>query len=474
MSTDVMSLQGRRRLGPFRLLARVGEGGFGVVYLGLDDGGRAVAVRALRPLVGLNYHVDVLRQVSGRHVAELRDADADAGTSYVAARYVPGRPLDAVISEDGPLGGLPLVRLARGLADGLCSLQEAGVVHGQLGPSTVLVEDDDPVIIDIGIAHASGSFMATLGEAGESSAFAAPELDHERATAASDAYAWGALVAYAARGRPPHSGKSAGAGLPEPLAGLVAAAMSPDPLLRPTAQQLRDRLDAALGAQVEPELPANLDLGLPEPRMPSEPVATAAQPASRWRRAHRLIGLELLALAAVLGAIAPMVTAFGAVAIILILRFADHVTQSALQRRELRGPDPWNPVRAVVAFPWQAMRAIMETVLYAPMAGALAALGGALAMLGADQVRPTATITVGAATATGVFMAASWLGFGGRQLRRITGQALRAVVPSRASAILAAVALAGGIAGLASIALAEPADWWPLRVTPTADWLLRR
>jgi Protein kinase domain len=469
-----MPLQGRSRLGPFRLLARVGEGGFGVVYLGLDDGGRAVAVRALRPLVGLNYHVDVLRQVSGRHVAELCDADAEAGVSYVATRYVPGRPLDAVIEEDGPLGDRPLVRLARGLADGLCSLHEAGVVHGQLGPRTVLVEEDDPVIIDIGVAYASDSFIASLDEAAESSGFAAPELDRERATAASDAYSWGALVAYAARGRAPYSGSSAAASLPEPLAGLVAAALSPDPLLRPTAQQLRDRLDAAQGSLPEREPPTGLSLGLPEPRGPSEPAATGPPPANRWRRAYRLIGLELLALVAVLGAIAPVVTALGVVATILALRLADHVTQSALRRRELHGPNPWNSVRAVVALPWHTARAIMATMLYALVAGVPAALGAALVMLGAEQWRPTAVLTFGTATATGLFVAASWLGLGSRPLRRITEQALRAVLPSRISAILAAVALAGGIAGLASIVLTEPQDWWPLRSAPTIDRLLRR
>jgi hypothetical protein len=477
-----MSLQGRSRLGPYRLLTRVGEGGLGVVYLGLDDWGRAVAVRALRPLVGLNYPADVLRQVSGRHVAELYAAAADAGTSYVATRYVPGRPLDAVLAEDGPFGGRPLVRLARGLADGLCSLQEAGVVHGLLGPGTVLVEDGDPVIIDIGIAQTGEGFIASLGQAWGPGGFAAPEVDRERASAASDVYTWGALVTYAATGRPPYSGRTDAVGLPEPIAGLVLAALSPDPRQRPTARQLRDRIDTVLGGPPPEREPAPSPAPsaessdeplLPEPRRSAE-SPPAEEPRRRWRRAHRLIGVELLALIAVLAAIAPAVTAIGVVAIILALRFADHVTQAAVRRHAARGSHPWNPVRAVLVLPWHVVRAVLETALFAPMAGLVAALGTAPAMLGAEEWRPTATMTIGTAAAVGLFVAASWLGPGGRPLRRVTEQILRAVVPSRVSAILAFVALAGGLAGLATIVFAEPQDWWPLESTPNLDWLLRR
>jgi hypothetical protein len=476
MSTDAMALQGRTRLGPYRLLTRVGEGGLGVVYLGLDEWGRAVAVRALRPLVGLQYQADVLRRVSGRHVAELYASDTDAGTSYVATRYVPGRPLDTVLNEDGPLGGQALVQLARGLIDGLCSLQDAGVVHGMLGPGAILVDDGDPVIIDIGVVQTGEGFMASLGRAWGPAGFAAPELDREPPSAAADVYAWGALVAYAASGRPPYSGRTDATDLPEPLTGLVLAAMSSDPGSRPTAVQLRQRLDRALGGSPPGRTPAGQEPPkplVPEPRLPEE-IPDAAETRRPWRRAHRLIGLELLALIAVLAAIAPTVTAAGVLGVILLLRFADHVVQSALRRRAARGPDPWNSVRAVLVLPWQTMVAIGETALCLPVAVLLAALGTAPVVLGAEQWRPTAVPTLGSAVALGLFAAASWLGLGGQPLRRVTEQVLRAIMPSRVSALLAAVALAGGIAGLVSIVLTEAQDWWPLQAAPTLDWLLRR
>ncbi len=467
-----MPLQGRSRLGPYRLLTRVGEGGFGVVYLGLDDWGRAVAVRALRPLVGLNYDADVLRRVSGRHVAELYSADSDAGTSYVVTRYVPGRSLDTVLAEDGPRGGRPLLRLARGLADGLCALHEAGVVHGRLGPGTVLLEDDDPVIIDIGVVQTGEGFLAGLERTGGPAGFAAPESYRGGASATVDVYAWAALVVYAATGRPPYSGRADSVGLPEPLVGLVGAALSAEPQLRPTARQLRDRLDEALGLPPEAE-PPPADGTVPQPRSSEEVTAVIEPPARRWRRGHLLIGLELMTLVAVLAAIAPAVSGIAVLGVIVILRLADHIARSAGRRRAARGPNPWSAVPALLALPWHAIRAAVETVLGVPVAALAAALVAVPAMLLSDQLRPTATMTIGTAVATGVFVAATWLGPGGRPLRRVTGGILGAVVPSRLSAILASVALAGGIAGLCTIVLTEPPDWWPLPWEPTIDSLDR-
>jgi hypothetical protein len=462
-----MPLQGRSRLGPYRLLARVGEGGFGVVYLGLDDWGRAVAVRALRPLVGLNYDFEVLRRVSGPHVAELYAANADAGTSYVATRYVPGRSLEAVLAEDGPLGGRALIRLALGLADGLCSLHEVRVVHGQLEPGAVLVDDDHPVIIDIGVVQTGEGFLSTFGRG--TAGFTAPEVDREAPSAAADVYAWAALVTYAATSRPPYSGRADAVGLPEPLASLVAAALAPDPAQRPTARELRDRLGETLGEtfgapreqQPEPDVPV-----VPEQRRGETTTAVVERPRG-WRRGHRLIGVELVVLAGIVAAIAPTVSAIGIVSLILILRFADHIARSAARRREARGRSAWNAVRAVLALPWHATRTVAETLLCIPVAALVAASGTVPVVLVTDELRPTAAMTAGTAAA------ASWLGLGGRPLRRVTGKILNAVVPSRVSAILASVALAGGVAGLCTVLLSEPPDWWPLDSTPSLDALDR-
>nr|WP_284289411.1 protein kinase [Angustibacter aerolatus] len=99
------------RLGPYRLRGLLGEGGMGVVHLGLDQRGRAVAIKVLRAHIAhdpdararLAREVVTLRRVRHPLVAEVLDADVDGEQPYVVTRFVPGPGLDAVVREGGPL-----------------------------------------------------------------------------------------------------------------------------------------------------------------------------------------------------------------------------------------------------------------------------------------------------------------------------------------------------------------------------------
>ncbi|MHB1432686.1 MAG: serine/threonine-protein kinase, partial [Streptosporangiaceae bacterium] len=258
------------RLGPYRVIRRLGEGGMGVVYLAADAAERPVAVKALRPALAqdesarrrLAREVAAMRLVRSRYVAEVIDAELDRDVPYIVTRYVPGLTLDAVVSTGGPLTGQALARVARGLAHALAAVHEAGVVHRDLKPANVMISDGEPVVIDFGIAQLAettrltmtGMFMGTPG-------YLAPEvIEGNHSSPASDVHSWGATVAYAATGRPPF-----GAGtvetvfyrimhgqpdldmLPVPLRSPVGRALSRDPALRPRAGELAglsDSLDA--------------------------------------------------------------------------------------------------------------------------------------------------------------------------------------------------------------------------------------
>nr|BFE83086.1 hypothetical protein GCM10020093_056870 [Planobispora longispora] len=121
-------------LGPYRLLSPLGAGGFGEVHLALDPEGHTVAVKILHPhvaadevaLTRLAREVEAMRRVQGPYVAELIEASLQSERPYLATRYVQGRPLSAVVSGDGPVGGEVLVRLARGLAEALAAVHAAG------------------------------------------------------------------------------------------------------------------------------------------------------------------------------------------------------------------------------------------------------------------------------------------------------------------------------------------------------------
>ncbi len=266
------------RLGPYRLLERIGEGGMGVVHLALDAGGEAVAVKVLRPMVAsdpdarrrLGREFETMRRVRSRFVAEVIDADVTGDMPYVVTRYVAGPSLDQLISREGPLGGRALERVAWGLAEGLAAVHAAGVVHRDLKPGNVVMAGGVPVVIDFGIAHApdatritqAGMFMGTPG-------YLAPEVvEGQPCGPPADVHSWGSTVAFAATGRPPFGtgtyetifyrivgGKPDLDGVPAKLMPLLTAALGRDPGRRPTAMELSSQC-AALDLTI-PELPVN-------------------------------------------------------------------------------------------------------------------------------------------------------------------------------------------------------------------------
>ena len=249
------------RLGPYRLLERLGEGGMGVVYLAADQQQRRVAVKALRPAIAadpnarrrLAREVETMRRVRSPFVAEVLDADVTSDPPYIVTRYVSGQTLEDVVGQEGPLTGAQLARLASGLALALSAVHAAGVVHRDLKPGNVMIANGEPVVIDFGIAQVpdstrltqTGMFMGTPG-------YLAPEvIEGKPSGPASDVHSWGATVAFAATGRPPFgtgafetifyriiNGQPDLNGFPTPLVTLVGQALSRDPARRPDTAEL--------------------------------------------------------------------------------------------------------------------------------------------------------------------------------------------------------------------------------------------
>jgi serine/threonine kinase PknH len=254
-----------RKIGPYRVIEKIGEGGMGVVYLGADSARRQVAVKVLGPAVAsdpnarqrLAREVETMRRVRNRFVAEVLDADVTGPAPYIVTRYVPGRTLEDAVRTGGPLRGTALDCLAEGLAEALAAIHAAGVVHRDLKPGNVMISGGHPVVIDFGIAHVpdatrltkTGLVMGTPG-------YLAPEvIEGGSSSGASDVHSWGTTVAYAATGRQPFGtgnyqtiffrvleGKPELDGVPQRLLPYVTAALSADPKSRPTARALAGQL----------------------------------------------------------------------------------------------------------------------------------------------------------------------------------------------------------------------------------------
>jgi eukaryotic-like serine/threonine-protein kinase len=204
--------QDPRRIGPYRVVGRLGEGGMGVVYAATQAGSRA-AVKLIRSEYAADVHfrerfrreVALLSRVEGACVSRFLAADTEVARPWLATSYVPGPTLNAHVGRSGPLHGSALLSVAIGAAEALAVIHRAGVIHRDLKPSNVILSPDGPKVLDFGIARALDETAITVTHVFVgSSGWASPEQyqGHEIGPA-SDVYGWGAVIAFAATGRPP-------------------------------------------------------------------------------------------------------------------------------------------------------------------------------------------------------------------------------------------------------------------------------
>ncbi|MEU9009517.1 serine/threonine-protein kinase [Streptomyces sp. NPDC048479] len=298
-----------RHIGEYRLLARLGAGGMGQVYLARNDRGRTVAVKLVRQELAVQeefrsrfrQEVRAALRVGGEWTAPVLDADTEAPVPWVATGYIAGPALHSVVSGDhGPLPERSVRILATGLAHALENIHGAGLIHRDLKPSNILITIDGPRVIDFGIARAletvTDGGLTRTGALVGSPGFMAPEqVRGDRVTTACDIFCLGSVLAYAATGRLPFGSADSGvhalmfriaqeepdlAGLPEGLLELVRDCLNKDPEARPTLARILERTTS--DADVEPWLPGALiaQLGrhavqLLEVEQPAAPAAPA-------------------------------------------------------------------------------------------------------------------------------------------------------------------------------------------------------
>ncbi|MGW5776035.1 protein kinase domain-containing protein [Streptomyces sp. NPDC003863] len=249
----------------YRLLARLGSGGMGTVYLARTPGGRTVALKTVHARLATDpafrsrfrLETDAARIIGARHGAAVVDADPLAETPWLATEYVLGPPLDEAVALGGPLPEPTVRALGAALAGALAQLHSSDVVHRDLKPSNVLVTAYGPKIIDFGIARAAGDdHLTRTGAAAGTPAFMSPEqASGEEHTPAGDVFALAGVLVFAATGHGPFGTGSPAdllyrvryadpdlTGVPESLLPLLTACLAKDPSARPTTGTLTDHL----------------------------------------------------------------------------------------------------------------------------------------------------------------------------------------------------------------------------------------
>jgi serine/threonine protein kinase len=212
-------------LGPFHVLAPIGQGGMGTVYLALDTrSGERLALKVLPPkrareeerlLARFRREMELSRRVAHEHIAWTYEVGVHRNVYYIAMEFIPGKSLSRVVSEEGPL---PVRRAARLFAEVCLALEHAhgqGLVHRDLKPSNIMVTPNNHAkLLDLGLALVQGEAGADrevvggVGYVVGSMDWIAPEQTENAAAvdARSDLYGLGCTLYQALAGRPPFPG----------------------------------------------------------------------------------------------------------------------------------------------------------------------------------------------------------------------------------------------------------------------------
>ncbi|MEV6155187.1 protein kinase [Nonomuraea sp. NPDC052129] len=289
-------------LGGYEIRGRLGEGGQGVVYLGVDEQGDQAAIKWLRPnLAGDEVAAErfareaaVAQRVAPFCTAKVLATGVHEERPFIVSEYVEGPPLRQVVTEEGPRADAALYRLAIGSVTALAAIHQAGIVHRDFSPNNVLLAGEGPRVIDFGIAKALDATSTITSTPVGTPAFMAPEqVLGQPVGPAADMFAWGSTIVFAATGTGPFEAESVPeivdqvlynepdlSSLTGPLRELVAACLSKDPVRRPTAEQVIMRLlEHPTSNPAELEQAAALVSGSPShPSVPPQPSSSPTAP----------------------------------------------------------------------------------------------------------------------------------------------------------------------------------------------------
>ncbi|MFI0190025.1 protein kinase [Streptomyces sp. NPDC017082] len=249
------------RLGPYRLLGVLGEGGMGKVYVGQDQAGTVAAVKVLRPELAHDGNLAqrfvrealAARAVSSPGVAAVLGAQTEGGRPWIATEFLAGPTLDQIVDRHGPLDDARLRALAASVARTLRDIHAAGFVHRDLKPPNIVLTARGPRVIDFGIARPEhGLTLTTTGQIPVTPGYGAPEqVLGRRVAPAADVFSLGAVLVYAATGHRAFRGTHVAAvqydvvhgepdwqGVTPEWHALIAPCLAKDPAVRPTPEQI--------------------------------------------------------------------------------------------------------------------------------------------------------------------------------------------------------------------------------------------
>jgi len=214
------------RLGEYRLIRKLGEGGMGVVYLAVQGSlNRLVALKVMRSerlgsfeaQARFVREVEAIAELSHPNIVTVYGSGEDKGTRFYAMEYLRGKGLDELQRENAlPEERRPVEKMLvwiKETADALACVHKAGIIHRDVKPSNILVTPEGrAVLTDFGVArHARLSTLTLTGEFRGTPHYASPEqirAQQKEIDLRTDVYSLGVTLYEIVSGRVPFEGET--------------------------------------------------------------------------------------------------------------------------------------------------------------------------------------------------------------------------------------------------------------------------
>jgi serine/threonine-protein kinase len=257
-------------VGRFRVLQRIGGGGFGTVYLAEDVIVREeLVLKVLSPQLSLDENMirrfvqelKLSRRITHKNVIRIHDLLDLEGAHAISMEYFNARDLGTILREEGPLTIGRVLMIAEQVLEGLSVAHEIGIIHRDLKPANLLLSNTEELkIVDFGLASVGQSARSRLTQSGilvGTPEYISPEqITGHDVDGRTDLYSLGAVLYELISGRQPFAGanavnvlfqhleaeiprlKSVVAGVPDDVDELVMRCMSRFPDDRPASARV--------------------------------------------------------------------------------------------------------------------------------------------------------------------------------------------------------------------------------------------
>lgn len=195
-------------LGDWRIMGRLGQGGFGTVFLA-EKGAQKAAIKVIKSefveendaRARLTTEAEVLSKLSNPFIGKILDADLKGELPWIATEFINGPTLDNKVKYEGPLEEIEWFNLAANLFHAIVAANELGVIHKDIKPSNIILGEMGNKLIDFGIAHIEGrTKTVAFGDREGSTPFSSPEHFTPRSNPKMDVFSAAATLAFAGKG----------------------------------------------------------------------------------------------------------------------------------------------------------------------------------------------------------------------------------------------------------------------------------